>query len=101
MIGWPLLPRLMWPMSVIVPGVGPQHRPEGGETHSKTRDYQESASLADHEERPSKQSVTVALDHYTWKPESSRFLKVQFAAVDRELAELSVVSALPGPGWRG
>jgi hypothetical protein len=25
MIGWPLLPGLVRPMSVIVPGVGPQH----------------------------------------------------------------------------
>ena len=39
--------------------------------------------------------------HYTGKPESSRFLKVQFAAVDRELAELSVVSAFPRRGWTG
>ena len=29
------------------------------------------------------------------------FLKVQFAAVDRELAELSVVSAFPRRGWTG
>jgi hypothetical protein len=28
MIGWPLLPGLMRPMSVIVPGAGPQHRPQ-------------------------------------------------------------------------
>ena len=34
--------------------------------------------------------------HYTGKPGSSRFLKVQLAAVDRELAELSVVSTLLG-----
>ena len=30
MIGWPLLPGLMRPMSVIVPGVGPKHCPQMG-----------------------------------------------------------------------
>ena len=30
MIGWPLLPGLMRPMSVIVPGVGPKHSPQMG-----------------------------------------------------------------------
>jgi hypothetical protein len=30
MAGRPLLPRLMRPMSVIVPGAGPQHRPQMG-----------------------------------------------------------------------
>jgi hypothetical protein len=36
--------------------------------------------------------------HYTGRSESSGFLKVQFAAAGRELAELAVVSAVPGPG---
>ena len=37
--------------------------------------------------------------HYTGRSESSGFLKVQVAAVGRELAELAVVSTLSGPGW--
>src|SRR5207248_8363987 len=38
---------------------------------------------------------------YFAKTESSRFLNVQRAAVDCELAELSVVLALLGAGWMG
>ena len=34
--------------------------------------------------------------HYTGRPESSGFLKVQFAAAGRELAELAAVSPLFG-----
>src|SRR5262249_17303624 len=26
-IGWPLVPRLVWPVPVVMPGVGPQHSP--------------------------------------------------------------------------
>ena len=28
MIVWPLMPGLVWPVPVVVPGIGPQHRPQ-------------------------------------------------------------------------